>query len=263
MTAHATLEERQRCLAAGMNDHISKPIDPRVLFETVGRFCKPQTLPTPSLSPADPPKPAAVSAGDGLPAIEGLDTKDGLARVAGNQKLYRKLLRQFAEQQGPAVGQISAALAQGDVALAERLAHTLKGVAGNIGAGAVQALAAAVEESVKERKQREVVDALLADLSLPLQKLVTEIAAALPPEEGKRTVTVDPEKLKQVCIQLATLLADDDSAASDLFADEGDLMNAAFPAHYRAIDDAIKAFDFEAALDKLKSAAGKAGIDLG
>ena len=87
-----------------------------------------------------------------LPAVDGLDTKDGLTRVAGNRKLYLKLLRQFVEQQGPAVGQITAALAQGDTALAERLAHTLKGVAGNIGAKAVQHAAGALEKA--HRRER-------------------------------------------------------------------------------------------------------------
>ena len=48
MTAHATIEERQRCLAAGMNDHISKPIDPANLFETVGKFYKPAELAAPA-----------------------------------------------------------------------------------------------------------------------------------------------------------------------------------------------------------------------
>ena len=136
MTAHATIEERQRCLAAGMNDHVSKPIDPAMLFATVGRFYRPLT---PSVSPSAGERVAEGRVGgmsDDLPSIPGLDAKDGLSRVAGNRKLYLKLLRQFVEQQGPAVEQITTALAQGDVALAERLAHTLKGVAGNIGAKA-------------------------------------------------------------------------------------------------------------------------------
>ena len=169
MTAHATIEERQRCLAAGMNDHISKPIDPALLFETVGRFYKPAPGQRAAvglrrvgpLTEAARTKVARNRSGDeaevrapkpqDLPSVEGLDTKDGLTRVAGNQKLYLKLLRQFAEQQGPSVEQITAALAQGDTALAERLAHTLKGVAGNIGAKPVQAAAGALEKLIRDR----------------------------------------------------------------------------------------------------------------
>ena len=130
MTAHATLEERQRCLDAGMNEHVGKPIDPDNLFETVGRFYKPEK----EVGPV-------------------LDMKDGLSRVAGNHKLYLRLLSQFIEQQGPAVQQIRHAWANSDAALAERLAHSLKGVAGNIGARPVQAAAGDLEKRIRDRAE--------------------------------------------------------------------------------------------------------------
>ena len=111
MTAHATVEERQRCLAAGMNDHVAKPIDPAALFEAVGRFYKPAED-----APA-PDQPSGPAPQEALPSIAGLDTNDGLSRVGGNRKLYVKILRQFAEQQGPALDQVADALAKGDHAL--------------------------------------------------------------------------------------------------------------------------------------------------
>jgi two-component system sensor histidine kinase/response regulator len=263
MTANAMQQDKDKCLAAGMVDFVTKPIQPDELWAALRRWIKPRM----EAGSGSQATTFEAAPGKGIPqgvhAVEGLDTAAGMKRVLGKASLYLSMLRKFAAAQKDAVDEITTALDDGDWGTAERLAHTTKGVAGNIGAGAVQALAAAVEESIRERKQRENVDALLADLAAPLQKLVADIAAALPPEEGKGAVTVEPEKLRQVCIRLAALLADDDSEASDLFADEGDLLNAAFPAHYRPIDDAIKAFDFEAALDKLKSAAGKAGIDLG
>src|SRR6185436_4013879 len=145
MTAHATVEERQRCLAAGMNDHVAKPIDPAALFDAVGRFYKPAEG-TPVLD-----RPSGPAPQDALPSIAGLDADDGLARVGGNRKLYVKILRQFAEQQGPALDQVAHALANGDPALAERLAHTLKGVAGNIGAAGVQSAAGVLEKVIREK----------------------------------------------------------------------------------------------------------------
>ena len=77
MTAHATVEERQRCLAAGMNDHVAKPIDPAALFEAVGRFYKPAEGASALDRPSSPKPP------DALPSITGLDTNDGLSRVGG------------------------------------------------------------------------------------------------------------------------------------------------------------------------------------
>src|SRR5262249_29166149 len=139
MTAHATIEERNRCLAAGMNNHVAKPIDPAVLFDTLALYYKPSSAPPPAPVTA----PAAPAAGDvaAVPSVEGLDTADGLLRVAGNRKLYMKLLRQFVEQQARTPAEISTALAAGDRTLATRLAHTAKGVAGNLGARAVQTAA--------------------------------------------------------------------------------------------------------------------------
>ena len=111
--------------------------------------------------------------------MQGLDVTDGLSRVAGNRKLYVKLLRQFAEQQADAVDQLSAALERNDAALAERLAHTLKGVAGNIGAKTVQSAAGALEKLIRDRakpaelksaqnKVRETLDPLVAEMKKSL-----------------------------------------------------------------------------------------------
>ncbi|HEX7020463.1 MAG TPA: response regulator, partial [Gemmatimonadaceae bacterium] len=158
MTAHATAEERQRCLEAGMNDHIPKPIDPDVLIETIARFFVP-----PTEAGARPPDAAAgPHAGTDemladLPEIDGFDAREGLARVGGNRRLYRDVLRQFVEQQGGAVLEVGDALAAGDARLAERIAHSLKGVAGNIGAMRVHAAAGRLEKEIRDRASSAVV----------------------------------------------------------------------------------------------------------
>src|SRR5262249_5041647 len=130
MTAHATVEERNRCLAAGMNDHISKPIHPNVLFDTVARYYRPAaadlvaqpieigattSVPT---SPLHPPAPAVSAQAEALPAVKGLDTAEGLQRVAGNKNLYLKLLRQFVASEQDAPSRIRERLASQDRATA-------------------------------------------------------------------------------------------------------------------------------------------------
>ena len=82
-----------------------------------------------------------------IPDIADINSVEGLKRVAGNEKLYRSLLAQFAEKQGDAATQISEASRNGDRELAERIAHTVKGVAGNIGAAKIQVGAAGLESN--------------------------------------------------------------------------------------------------------------------
>jgi len=92
MTAHATMEERHRCLIAGMNDHVSKPIDPALLFVTLARYCKRRLAPRKDETIPAASKIAAASSSE-VPSIDGLDTVDGLRRVAGNKRLYIKILQ--------------------------------------------------------------------------------------------------------------------------------------------------------------------------
>jgi len=70
---------------------------------------------------------------------------------------------------------------------------------------------------------------------------------------------VDPEKLKGVCAQLESLLAADDAEAGDLLDANADMLNSAFPQHYRKIDNAVRSFDFETALAALRAASGANG----
>src|SRR4030095_10245068 len=174
MTAHATIEERQRCLAAGMNDHISKPIDPGNLFETVSRCCQVNAKSAGFLKTA---KARTSDMGDDLPAIAGLDAEDGVKRVAGNRKLYLKLLRKFAEEQNVAAGEISTALSRGDTALAERLAHTLKGVAGNIGAKPIQLAAGLLEKLIRGKADATALDNAKQQVSDTLDPVITQLRA--------------------------------------------------------------------------------------
>src|SRR6185295_13607827 len=109
MTAHAMVEERERCIAVGMVDHITKPIDPRVMFQTLSRWVRPVPA-----SPAAAPRPKTAAPQDRLPQIEGLDVEAGMKRVAGNRKLYLSLLRQFADKQADAGQRLAAALSAKD-----------------------------------------------------------------------------------------------------------------------------------------------------
>jgi two-component system sensor histidine kinase/response regulator len=258
MTAHATIEERQRCLASGMNDHISKPIDPVAMYDTLSRYFRP--APGPAAAPALPQAPAAVSAppapGGQLPPVEGVDAADGLRRVAGNAKLYLSLLRRFAGQQADTATRIAESLAANDAPTAERLAHTLKGVAGNIGAAEMQARAGAVESAIREGLAGDAVAALLGEARQTLDALVAAIAAALPPEDDAPVAAgdVDWTAARPLIVRLEALLAEDDAEASDLFSESGELLRAALGAAAGKIEQSLRDYDFETALSLLRAA---------
>ncbi len=145
MTAHAMEGDRQKCLDAGMNDYVTKPIDPKQLFEVLGKWVsvKPQRVPNAATQSPDRPPPAAET-----PVLPGFDREEALKRLGGNARLYRKLLGDMARNHDGDCEQIRAALKAGDPAAARQIAHTLKGIAGNLSAKEVHRAAAAMESAL-------------------------------------------------------------------------------------------------------------------
>ncbi len=246
MTASVMQGDRDRCLQAGMNDHVGKPIDPDELWQALLQWIKPRAAsnqPTPPVSPQANRADVPV-----IPtAIPGLNTTEGLRRVLGKQPLYLSMLRKFATGQKTVIDQIGQALDAGDGAQAERLAHTLRGVAGNIGAIAIQAAATTLETAIRNGHPRAEIDGWLATVRRPLMALIEQLELKLPPETIAARVVIDPVKLAEVCNRLAALLADNDAEAADLLHDHTDLLRNAFPQHYTTIATEVESFDFEAA----------------
>jgi CheY-like chemotaxis protein len=267
MTAHATIEERQRCLAAGMNDHVSKPIDPTLLFATLQRFHTPRPH-SPSRPPSDGEPGAVRSPGpaEGLPAIEGLDTKDGLSRVAGNRKLYLKLLRQFVEQQVAAPAQIKEALDNNDASTAERLAHTVKGVSGSLGIGAVQRVAANLEKSIAAKTAPAELNPTLQEFSSILDDFVRRLRSALPKTESSSetaapVVSFDPAQARNVIAEMMGHLNNFDPTAGDCLEAHKDVFRSVLPAEsFAAFERQVGDFAFGDALAGLQEAARKKGL---
>jgi two-component system sensor histidine kinase/response regulator len=252
MTAHATLEEKQRCLEAGMNDHISKPIDPRALYETVGRFYS---------AAAGNPAPQAIAqkapAGDmEIPAVEGLDSAEGLLRVAGNRKLYLKLLRQFCVQQAEAPAQIAAQLKEGDRATAERTAHTVKGVAANLGAKAVQAAAGELEKALHGAADAAGLEPLRQRFAAALTPFLGRLRAALGEEAALAAApatAIDPAQLKLLVAQMTKHLAEFDAAAAEcLEANRGAFASLFSAEEFGKFEQQVQGYAFDEAQAQLK-----------
>ena len=180
LTAHALENERQKAVEAGMNDFLTKPIDPAQLIRKIQKFGHLWAAPPqPATHPAPPaeaePAPSTLPP---FPALPGIDTADGLRRMMNKQALYERVLRDFRARFRGEPGRIREALAAGDRITAMRLAHTLKGTGGTIGASHLAALARELEEAIKQEQPGE--DASLAALEIELDQVLGSIEAKFP-----------------------------------------------------------------------------------
>jgi PAS domain S-box-containing protein len=251
MTANAMVGDKEKALEAGMFDHISKPLNVEVMFSTLAKW----------ITPANPIDLALLQSDDidetaqvDIPDLDGINTVDGLARTQGNSKLYLKLLRRLATSQTEFISEFDAAMEAKDWELATRLAHTLKGVAGTIGAEQLQQACAVLEaqaenEQVNDNDRINVQQALervLASLSTLPQASEQVSAGAV--------IAVDHERLTVVIEQLSTLITDYDTSALELLETEEPLLSAAgFSTTIKKMRKALEDYDFDSAEDLVKT----------
>jgi two-component system sensor histidine kinase/response regulator len=275
MTANAMEADRQRCFAAGMNDHVAKPIEPAALWAALSRWIRPRAglgtaskaVASPSLSgeggrmqplarSPDAPLPAAP-----LPILDGLDTNLGLQRALGKPGLYAELLRRFAEGQAPVLAELQQALAANNLGVAERLAHTLRSVAANIGASVVSERAQALEHALRFHHGNESIVHVLAELRAALAPLLGGLQAWLVESvavlESAGSVPDPGGKVAAEAVQrLRYLLEQDDPAATEFFQHNGKILGAALGDIFKSVEMHTLNFDFEHALEAMAALQG-------
>lgn len=189
MTANVFSEDKDACIAAGMNDHVAKPVEPDQLFEKL-IFWLPESHPpaieyagakldgsSESLNATAPPVPDAdVALRSALEAMPELDMVAGLQIMRGKLSSYWRILQRFAEGHKEDAVRLQALIDQGEIARAQHLAHTLKGVAGNIGAKPLFALASELDAALK-RQDLPAAQASLTALHTHLPGLIEAIEA--------------------------------------------------------------------------------------
>jgi len=223
MTAHAMAGDEKKSREAGMNDHITKPIDPDQLFKTLQKWITPKEK---RVQPDVADKHAGLTPeatnSEALPkSLPGFDLAGGLKRLRGNQRLYRKLLVDFSTQYSGVAAEIHEAIEAQDMKHAHSLVHNLKGLAGNLEATSLMDSVVEMEGLVKGKPEvtasKEELRRKFADLEAALNQAFEAIQILRPPvekesdESGKEeTMTLPPELAKKVAdrIVAATEMGD-------------------------------------------------------
>ncbi len=244
MTANAMAGDREKAIASGMNDHIPKPIDVEAMFITMAKW----------ISPANPIDVNSLTIDknndhDFVNQFKSINAAQGLQRTQGDVALYRKLLAKFVAGQSGFVGAFTRAIAINDETLAMRLVHTLKGVAGMIGAEHVAELAAKLEQELAESNVKTVLI-----LEKALSEVCTEINNSMPTLSAQQnSLTLDKPLAIKTLSALITMLESFDMEATEYLDDHGDCLNVEPLLHnYKLLEKQLSEYELDTAMEIAK-----------
>ena len=261
MTANAMAGDRERCLAAGMDDHVAKPIEPEILFETLMKW-----IPIFERGPVISQALQRVTPEDlpdqkiGFPPdLVGIDIKAGLRRTGENRELYITLLKHFVKDHGNDDQVIIDAIEQNDIILAHRTTHTLKGVAGGIGALALYDIGQHLEIALKEN-QSSLFKPLIAIVTQNLREIVNDLQKKIMPPvpvgtEHKSFQPGDREKLASLMEELQLLAKKMDPDVDERAEEISQLLHLHGSGHEalgNTLSDQAANLNFEEVLETLK-----------
>jgi PAS domain S-box-containing protein len=257
MTANVMVEDIEKALEAGVNDVISKPINVRDMFMTMEKWITPAE-PSKSVAPQKQRPVEDARPESSFKRLQGIDIDAGLGVTQGDQDLYRRILIMFRDSQRDFDLQFENALQGDDLSAPGRLAHTLKGVAGNIGAKGVQAAAAVLEAACDKGLIEDGCKALREAVMNELEPVISsldefEISQNVASPAGE---TLDLEAISETLNQLRTLLMNDDSDALEVSGALAEMIGAGEHKQLLAqLGKCIAEYDFDAALPILENVA--------
>jgi len=258
MTAHAMTEDRKKSLAAGMNDHITKPIDPEELLAMLIKWGNPARGGTAPSTPA--PRKRGRDATQ--PAVEFLfaeiDHHDGLKRCLGNAASYLNLLKLFHREYADFGRQCEEHIVKGEYEKIRRLAHAIKGPAGSIGAGRLQAAAHDLEQADWEKKY-DLYNPLVLSFQHALDAVVEDLAPVVRQggDAGGRAsdAAVFPAgraEREALLARLRSYLEKNDAEAAAVLPEFGAMQDEPeLSGEWTKLQEHIRDFDFDEALESL------------
>jgi CheY-like chemotaxis protein len=254
MTANAMAGDREKALSSGMNDHIAKPLNVAAMFATMAKWIKPsKASPGPQVKSQGDSAPVSRDAPSSLP---GIDQAAGLATCQGKADLYRRLLVKFRDSQEGFAATFAQAVEGDDETAPARVAHTLRGTAGNIGAAALAQAAATLESACQRELRgdalRDPLDAVLRELA-PVMEGLRRLDASIRPAITEAPADLPQERVAPLVERLKQRLADSDPAALELSAELEKIL-VAHPEHkaaVRRIAGKVNDFDFDEAMGLL------------
>ncbi len=263
MTANAMAGDKEKCVESGMNDHIAKPIDVAKLFLTMAEWIKKDTSDVDTT--AIQLQSNSIEHNSDIPFIQGLDLETALMRMGGSSKMLNKMINRFVETQSDVMQRIHQAIGDHDTDTATREAHTVKGLAGNIGATALAEHAALVEGMLHRHETEGFTNALnTLETALTVQIEAIKIATSgmhITEQTPVNTNAQSKDAIDKVALaanirQLAELLSDLDSSAIDCL--DRVLPDLTALGHSQAsnkLSKQVGEFDFDDGLETLREIA--------
>ena len=198
MTAHALSDDRTKCLDAGMNDYILKPIDRKELFAALRKNISGLKV-QPVQEGAAPLEPEGFAEGfenisdDAFP---GLQIREGLTRIGGAANLYLDILEDFCKDKKEFGPKLRAIIAKGDYHTARIQAHALKGAAGNISAMELEKAARALEHACQSEIEADMLQRLppVENMLDQIMASVQKMSAMLESQKDPQPVPMSPPK---------------------------------------------------------------------